>query len=238
MTAAHFDVALWLSALPLLLIAATITWLVSLPLRNVAVVDSLWSLMLFAAGVVYALDSDPRGPRLSFTLWLTAIWALRLAAYVTARNAGRGELRHYRELRERHDPHFSWKSVYRVFWLQALLAWVVSLPLLGAFASLAPVGALDYLGVLLFACGLLVETVADWQLARFRRDPAHANDVPRCGLWHFSRHPNYIGEGSVWWGLYLVALSAGAWWAIPGPLLLTWRLLRAANAGRRMPTTS
>ena len=182
MTSAHFDLALWLSALPLLLVAATISWLVSLPLRNVAVVDPLWSLMLFAAGVVYALDTDPRAPRLSLTLWLAAIWAMRLAAYVTARNAGRGEPRRYRELRERHDPHFSWKSLYRVFGLQALLAWVVSLPLLGAFASNAPVGPLDYAGILLWIVGFVVESGADWQLARFRADPANADAVLRRGL--------------------------------------------------------
>ncbi len=241
MTAAHFDVALWLTALPLLLVAATITWLVSLPLRNVVVVDSLWSLMLFAAGVVYALDSDPRAPRLSLTLWLTAIWAARLAAWVTVRNAGHGEPRHYRELRQRHEPHFAWKSLYRVFGLRALLAWLVSLPLLGAFASIAPLGALDYAGVLLWAVGFVVETGADWQLARFRANPANAGGVLRQGFWRFTRHPNYFGECCVWWGLYLVAASAGAWWAFAGPLLLTWLLFRVsgtANVGRRMPTTS
>jgi steroid 5-alpha reductase family enzyme len=241
-TSAHFDLALWLSALPLLLVAATISWLVSLPLRNVAVVDPLWSLMLFAAGVVYALDTDPRAPRLSLTLWLAAIWAMRLAAYVTARNAGRGEPRRYRELRERHDPHFSWKSLYRVFGLQALLAWVVSLPLLGAFASNAPVGPLDYAGILLWIVGFVVESGADWQLARFRADPANADGVLRRGFWRFTRHPNYFGECCVWWGMYLVASSAGAWWAFPGPVLLTWLLLRVSGVpatekdiGKRRP---
>ena len=242
MTPAHFDFSLWFSALPLLLVAAAITWLVSLPLRNVAVVDSLWGLMLFAAGVMYALSSDPRAPRLSPVLWLTAIWAARLAVYVTVRNAGRVELPRYRQLRAQHDPHFAFKSLYRVFASRALLAWLVSLPLLGAFASNIPIGLLDDAGVVLWACGFLVEAGADWQLARFRADPANADAVLRRGLWRFTRHPNYFGDCSVWWGLYLVALSAGAWWAFPGPLLLTWLLLRVSDVpllekdiGKRRP---
>ena len=78
MNSAAFDYPVWLSALPVLAIAATLTWLLSLPLRNVAIVDSLWSLMFFAAGVIYGLGSDPRAPRLAFELWLVAIWAARL----------------------------------------------------------------------------------------------------------------------------------------------------------------
>ena len=113
----------------MLLIAATFTWLLSLPLRNVAIVDSLWSLMLFAAGVVYALASDPRAPRQSLVLWLLALWAARLAVYITARNAGKGEDRRYQAIRARNQPHFALKSLYLVFGLQALLAWVISLPL-------------------------------------------------------------------------------------------------------------
>jgi steroid 5-alpha reductase family enzyme len=241
-TPVPFDYSLWFSALPLLLVAAAITWLVSLPLRNVAVVDSLWSLMLFAAGVVYALASDPRAPRLSLTLWLTAIWAARLAGYVTLRNAGRGEPPHYRELRQRLAPRFALKSLYRVFGLRALLAWVVSLPLLGAFASIAPIGPLDVAGIVLWTSGFLVEALSDWQLARFRRDPANAAAVLRRGLWRFTRHPNYFGDCCVWWGLYLLAASAGAWWAFLGPLLLTWLLLRVSGVpilekdiGKRRP---
>lgn len=223
---AAFEPALWFSVLPLLIVAATLTWLLSLPLRNVGLVEALWSMMLFAAGVVYALGSDLRTPRLSLVLWPLAIWAARLAVYLTARNAGKGEPRRFQELRARHAPHFALKSLYRVFLRRVILAWVVSLPLLGAFASLRPLGALDRLALLLWLFGFVFETVADWQLARFRRDPANVAAVMNRGLWRYSRHPNYFGECCVWWGFFLFALAAGAWWSIPGPLLLTWLLLK------------
>jgi steroid 5-alpha reductase family enzyme len=226
---ASFQFGLWLSALPLLLIAATFTWLLSLPLRNVGLIDPLWSLMLFAAGVVYALNSDPRAPRLELVLWLLALWAARLSIYLTARGTGQGEARRHQEIRSRHPRWFALKSLYLVFWRQALLAWLVSLPLLGAFASLAPLGLLDWLGALLCLAGFVLESVADWQLARFRRDPANAAAVLSGGLWRHTRHPNYLGECCVWLGFYLLALGAGAWWALPGPVLLAWLLLRVSG---------
>jgi steroid 5-alpha reductase family enzyme len=226
---ASFNFELWLSALPVLLIAATITWLVSLPLRNVAIVDSLWSLMLFAAGVVYALGADPRAPRLAFVLWLLAIWAARLSFYITSRSAGKGEDRRYQAIRARNQPRFAFKSLYLVFWLQALFAWIISLPLLGAFAGNAPLGWLDYSGALLWVVGLVFEAGGDWQLARFKKNPANADAVMNRGLWRYTRHPNYFGEFCIWWGFWLVAVSAGGWWSLPGPALLTLLLLRVSG---------
>jgi steroid 5-alpha reductase family enzyme len=149
-----FNFEVWASALPVLLIATTLTWLLSLPLRNVSVVDSLWSLMLFAAGVVYALHADPRSPRFAMVLWPLVIWAARLSLYITVRSMGKAEDRRYQAIRERNEPRFAFKSLYLVFWLQALLAWIISLPLLGVFSSIAPIGVLDYLGLALFVTGL------------------------------------------------------------------------------------
>jgi steroid 5-alpha reductase family enzyme len=224
-----FSYEVWLSALPVLLIAATLTWLLSLPLRNVSVVDSLWSLMLFAAGVIYALGSDPRAPRFALVLWPLAIWAARLSFYITLRGLGKGEDRRYQAIRERNEPRFALKSLYLVFWLQALLAWIISLPLLGAFSSNAPLGPLDYLGIALWLTGFVFEAGGDWQLARFKRNPANADAVMNTGLWRFTRHPNYFGEFCIWWGFTAMAFSAGAWWCLPGPVLLTVLLLRVSG---------
>jgi steroid 5-alpha reductase family enzyme len=239
---AAFDFEAWLSALPVLVAAATFTWLLSLPMRNVSIVDSLWSLMLFSAGVVYSLGCDPRAPRLAFVLWLLALWAARLAVYITARNLGKGEDHRYQAIRARNDPGFKWKSLYLVFWLQAGLAWVISLPLLGAFSSLRPLGVLDAIGVSLWVVGFVFEAGGDWQLARFKRDPANAGQVLDRGFWRHTRHPNYFGEFCVWWGFWFFALAAGAWWTAPGPLLISFLLLKVSGVtllekdiGKRRP---
>jgi steroid 5-alpha reductase family enzyme len=224
-----FHADLWLSALPVLLIAATFTWLLSLPLRNVSIVDSLWSLMLFAAGVIYAMSADPRAPRFTLVLWPLAIWAARLSLYVTMRNMGKGENLRYQAIRERNQPRFAIKSLFLVFWLQALLAWVISLPLLGAFSSIAPLGILDYLGLALWLIGFGFEALGDWQLSRFKQNPGNADGVMTAGLWRYTRHPNYFGEFCVWWGFAFLGVSAGAWWCLAGPALLTVLLLRVSG---------
>jgi steroid 5-alpha reductase family enzyme len=116
-----------------------------------------------------------------------------------------------------------------VFLLQGLLAWIISLPLLAASASQAALTWLDYAGAAIAIVGLVFEAVGDWQLSRFKSDPANSDKVMNQGLWRYTRHPNYFGDCCVWWGFYLVALSAGGWWSAVGPLLMTVLLIRVSG---------
>jgi len=205
-------------------------WLISLVKRDVSIVDVFWGLAIAAAGVTWvALDPDSPA-RGTLVGWLALLWALRLAAHILWRSRGAGEDRRYREIRARNEPGFAWKSLYLIFGLQALLAFVVALPLLGAQLGQAPLFWLDYAGIALFGFGLLFESVADWQMARFqqRRDQAERGVMDQ-GLWRYSRHPNYFGEFCLWWGLGLMAVAAGAWWALAGPALLTVFLLKVSG---------
>ena len=233
----------WLHALPYLLGAGFLTWLASVPLRNVTIVDTLWSLLFVIAAFAYAAATTPLEPRAQLLLVLVTIWGLRLALYLGRRNFGHEEDRRYQKIRKRNEPGFTWKSLYLVFGLQALLAWVISLPLLGGIAGdSSPLGWLDYAGAALWLVGLYFEAVGDWQLTRFKADPANAGQVMDRGLWGLTRHPNYFGDFCVWWGFGLIALSAGAWWALLGPALMSVLLLRVSGVtllerdiGRRRP---
>jgi steroid 5-alpha reductase family enzyme len=224
-----FDLAIYLSALPVLAAVAALGWLVSLVRRNVDVVDSLWSLLFLIALVVYWRLSPVQGERGLLLLALVGAWALRLCIYITARNWGHEEDRRYQAIRRRNDPGFAFKSLYLVFLFQALLAWVISLPLLGATLADVPLGPLDYLGAALWLIGFTFEAGGDWQLARFKRDPANAGKVMDRGFWRYTRHPNYFGDFAVWWGFYAIALSAGAWWSFVGPAFMSFLLLRVSG---------
>ena len=167
---------------------------------------------------------------------------MRLSIYITWRNWGEPEDRRYQAIRARNQPHYAIKSLFYVFSLQAMLAWIASTPLLGAIASPAPLSLLDAMGTALAAAGIMYETIADWQLARFKADPTHRGRVMDLGLWRHSRHPNYFGEFCVWWGFFLIALAAGAWWSVVGPLLISFLLLKVSgvalleqNIGERRP---
>jgi steroid 5-alpha reductase family enzyme len=116
-----------------------------------------------------------------------------------------------------------------VFVLQAVLAWIISLPLFGAAMGSGALGPLDVLGAALWLVGLVFEAGGDWQLSRFKADPANRGKVMDRGLWRWTRHPNYFGDFCVWWGFYAIALSAGAWWSVLGPLLMSVLLMRVSG---------
>ena len=224
-----FDLGLWFTALGALCIVAVGGWLLSLPLRNVSLVDSLWSLKFLLCGLVYAGLSAASGPRTTLLLVLLALWALRLAGHITWRNRGHGEDRRYQAIRRNNEPGFAGKSLYIVFGLQAVLAWVISLPLLAAANSTRPLGLLDVVGTGLWLLGFAFEAGGDLQLARFKADPANAGRVMDRGCWRYTRHPNYFGDFCVWWGFYALALSAGGWWSIAGPLLMSALLMKVSG---------
>jgi steroid 5-alpha reductase family enzyme len=236
-----FDLSVWLTGLAALLAAGFLTWLLSVAKRDVSIVDVLWSLLFLIAALVYAGAALPL-PRSTLVIVLVAIWSLRLSTYIAMRNRGQPEDYRYQAIRRRNDPGFAFKSLYLVFFLQAGLAWLISLPLLGAILGTRPLGWLDGAGVLLWLIGFVFEAGGDWQLARFKADPASKGQVMDRGFWRYTRHPNYFGDFCVWWGFYLIALSAGAWWALPGPLLMSVLLLRVSGValleksiGRRRP---
>jgi steroid 5-alpha reductase family enzyme len=224
-----FDVAAYLWSGAALMGFAVLFWLVSLVRNDVSIVDSLWSLMFLLAAAVYASVAEETGPRVAVVLVLAGLWAVRLSAYITWRNHGEPEDFRYQEIRRNNEPGFRFKSLYIVFILQSALAWVICLPLVAAIGGQAAWGVLDYAGIALWAVGMFFESVGDFQLARFRSDPANKGRVLNTGLWRFTRHPNYFGNFTIWWGFYLIALSAGGWWTVISPLLMSFLLLKVSG---------
>ncbi len=225
-----FDIGTWLWGLAIILAIAVATWMIHLPLKNASIVDSVWSLLFLAAAVAYSLTTPaPEGTRRTLIVVLVAVWALRLSGYITWRNWGEGEDRRYQAMRRKAGPNFPISSLWRVFVLQGLLAWIVSLPLLAAVDGSPDLGVLDWLGVAVWVIGFAFEAGGDLQLARFKADPANAGQVMDRGLWRYTRHPNYFGDFAQWWGFFLIGLAAGGWWALPGPLVMSWLLMRVSG---------
>ncbi len=209
--------------------AAVLTWVLSFYRRNVAIVDSLWSLLFVLMAYTYVAGASTLGPRAVWVIVLVTLWGLRLAIYIAYRNWGQGEDRRYQAIRSRNEPHFAVKSLYLVFALQAALAWIVSSPLLAAIVSARPLGIFDFVGACLWLVGFAFEAGGDWQLARFKSDPANHDKVMDGGFWRFTRHPNYFGDFCIWCGFYLMAVAAGAWWSFPGPLVMSVLLMRVSG---------
>ena len=218
-----------LCGLGTMMVMAFGVWLVSIAKQDASVVDSVWSALIYLGGAVYVLALPQDGPRTFWVLVLAALWAIRLAAYITWRNWGEPEDRRYVDIRARNQPDYERKSFYLVFEMQAVLAWIVSIVLLAAVAGGSAWGWPDSLGASVMLFGLVFETVGDAQLAAFKGNPDNRGKVMDKGLWYYTRHPNYFGEFCVWWGFYLMALSAGGWWAIVSPLLMSVLLLKVSG---------
>ncbi len=218
-----------LCGLGAMMVLAFGVWLLSVAKHDASIVDSVWSVLIYLGGAVYVLTLPQTGPRTFWVMVLGALWAIRLAAYITWRNWGEAEDRRYVDIRARNQPDYERKSLYLVFEMQALLAWIVSMALLAAVSGGSAWSWLDSLGASIMLFGLIFETVGDAQLAAFKGHADNRGKVMDKGLWYYTRHPNYFGEFCVWWGFYLMALSAGGWWAIVSPLLMSMLLLKVSG---------
>ena len=160
---------------------------------------------------------DGRYPdRGTLVLALVTLWATRLALHLYVRNRREGEDPRYTAMREARGKQFPLVSLFTIFWFQAFLLWVISSPILGSIVSQVPLGFFDFLGAIVFLIGLAIESIADNQLAVFRATPSYKGHVLDSGF----------GDAVLWWGLYLIAVGAEAYWTIVGPVLITLLLLR------------
>ena len=224
----------------------TAVWLVSLALKNASIIDIFWGPGFAVLTIVYAvLSDDGYSQRQLLVLALVSVWSLRLAGHILTRNAGHGEDYRYVKMRERAGDAFWWRSLVTVFFLQGVLLWIISAPLLVAVHSNDPDhrAITDYIGAAIWTIGFFFEAVGDFQLVRFKANPENKGKVMDRGLWRFTRHPNYFGDATLWWGYFIIA--AGTPWGVTtvfAPAIMTFMLLRVSGVamlertiGRRRP---
>jgi steroid 5-alpha reductase family enzyme len=222
----------WMLTGLVILASLTALWLASLRLRDSSVVDSFWGAgFVLVAWAAAAAASGPLAPRAWLMAVLVTIWGLRLSLYIFWRNRGKGEDYRYRRWREEAGASWWWRSYLRVFLLQGVIMWLVAAPVVAVIGSRAqsPLGWIDLPGVAVWSVGFLFEGIGDWQLARFKADPATKGRLFSGGVWRYTRHPNYFGDAAVWWGHFLVAAASGAWWTIYSPILMTFLLVRVSG---------
>jgi steroid 5-alpha reductase family enzyme len=141
-----------------------------------------------------------------------------------------GEDPRYVELLDRAPRNRNLFALRAVYLPQGVVLWFVSLPVQVTVFSTAGLNWLSWVGVALWAAGIFFEAVGDYQLSRFKADPANRGVVMDRGLWAYTRHPNYFGDACVWWGIFLVAASA---WpgvlTVLSPVLMTYVLARGTG---------
>ena len=211
----------------------TLIWLLSLALKNSSIVDIFWGLgFAVAAWAYYFLTPDGFQTRKLLMTVLVTLWGLRLGLHIGSRNIGKGEDYRYARWREAAGASWWWRSFFKVFLLQGIILWFVAMPLAVAQYSPQPAALtiFDILGLVLWLVGFTFEALGDWQLSRFKSDPANKGQVMRSGLWRYTRHPNYFGDATLWWGYFLIAVSVPyGFLTVLSPALMTFLLMRVSG---------
>ncbi len=231
-----FPLGAFLGAVPFTVLAVVVvlggTFLVALRLGRHAVVDVAWGLgfAAVAAAAFTAAEGAGDGIVSGLALVLTMLGGVRLAVHIGLRSRGHGEDPRYVELLAKAPGNPQLFALRRIYLTQGVVMWFVSLPVQVAMFEQGEANLVTWLGLLLWLVGFTFESVGDWQLTRFRNDPASQGQVLDIGLWRYTRHPNYFGDACVWWGLFLVACSA---WpgvlTVLSPLAMTWLLARGTG---------
>jgi steroid 5-alpha reductase family enzyme len=235
----------WAAALTNLWVTALVVLAVFVAALAVAVlvrggrhdgIDVVWGAGFAVVAVVTLLLAPGDGDlwrQLLITV-LTCLWGLRLAWHIGRRNHGKPEDQRYVDIAAKARGSVTLHMFTRIYLVQAVILWVVSLPVqLGQYGSASGVLAtvVTVLGVVSWLVGFTFETVGDAQLAAFKADPASRGQVMDRGLWRYTRHPNYFGDAAVWWGLTLLALHhAAGLIGLVSAALMTWLLARGTGA--------
>jgi steroid 5-alpha reductase family enzyme len=195
--------------------------------ENNGIVDIAWGLGFIVVTAALFAREPALFPAKALVMALVLVWGLRLSIHIGRRNRGKPEDFRYAAMRRKWGKAVGVKSFFFVFMLQGFLMLVVSLPITVVFSSPArPLAALEVIGALVFGAGFVFEIVGDLQLAAHLSDPANKGRLMTRGLWATTRHPNYFGEATLWWGMGLIALqSPNGWIALIGPLTITLLLV-------------
>ena len=198
-------------------------------LKNNSIVDIGWGIgfvivaffILFVKGFYDAASV--------ITVLLVSIWGLRLFYYVLKRNMGKPEDFRYVNFREKWGSKFPVvKAYFQVYFLQSVFMYIISLSLLVILSTENNKNFLLFasIGTAVWIIGFIFEAIGDMQLKNFKKGGKNKGKIMRTGLWKYTRHPNYFGEATMWWGIFIISFSTKLWYvALISPIVLTYLLL-------------
>lgn len=193
----------------------TTLYLVALLLRDNSIADIGWGFGFILAAAGTMILNGSYEARNLMVVSLIALWGLRLTIRIFIRNAGHGEDVRYQKWRREWGKLFYLRSYLQVFLLQGIILIINITPalIINAGAN-PPLGACDMVGLAVWITGFIFESVGDAQLDRFIKNPGNRGKIMDRGLWRYTRHPNYFGEVTMWWGIFMIGLSVP--WGIAG----------------------
>lgn len=226
---------IFLTTASAVLLYTTFAWLFSVWLKRADIIDPFWGPGFIVVLSAAMLASGSLSGQFRWVLFaLVCIWGIRLGSHLFIRWWNEEhEDRRYAAMREAGSQLWWLRSLVTVFWLQAVILWIVATPLIFAVISQEQINpALAAVGFILFCVGLFFEAVGDFQLKAFKRRSNSQGQVLKTGLWKYTRHPNYFGDFTVWWGFFLTGLACGApAWTVISPVIMSVLLMKVSGVG-------
>lgn len=216
----------------MLFIYMTLWYMLSLAKKRNDVADVAWGLGFILLAWTSFFIGHTESIRGILVGVLISVWGLRLAWYIRTRNRGKTEDYRYAKWRQEWGKWFYIRSYLQVYLLQGFFLYLIILPVLiiNQKDVGSPFNYLDILGVAVWIFGFLFEVMGDAQLAKFIKNPDNKGKIIQSGLWRYTRHPNYFGEVTLWWGIWLISLSAYfCFLSLIGPLTITFLILKVSG---------
>ena len=215
-----------------------VAFLVGSALKNNGVVDSFYGLGYVVVAWTSLILMGSFSLRHIITTILVSIWGFRLFLYVTIRNWGEPEDFRYQAIRKSYGDKVLFKSYWKIYLFQGIIIFLVGFPALFINSNEAPPVSIGFetsailllIGVIVWIIGFYFESVGDHQLRKFKKNPDNKGQVMDQGLWKYTQHPNYFGEVTMWWGIFIIAL--GVPWGIVtifGPILITYMIIKVSG---------
>jgi steroid 5-alpha reductase family enzyme len=216
--------------LVIIIMYAVVAFSVSRWAHRSDVADVAWGIGF----IIIALTSLSRSglePTQRLVTILVAIWGLRLARHIFVRLRRRPEDKRYVEMRAKWGNRATLRTFTDVFLGQAALTWLVAMPVIIINATAGSgIGVLAAIGAVIWLVGFGFESIGDKQLGEFIASPANKGRLLTTGLWSYTRHPNYFGEVTQWWGIWVIALAVPyGWLGIIGPLTISFLILKVSG---------
>lgn len=209
----------------------TLLWIISVIKKNASIVDPFWGFLFVILVWFYFSQIPEHSLRSYLVVGLVSIWGLRLSIFLGLRNVGKGEDFRYQQFRKDYGPQrYWWVSFFQVFLLQGILAWLVSAPLLGAQKGVnTEFGFIDIVAIIIWIIGFIFEAGGDYQLSKFKANPSNKGKLLTTGLWKYTRHPNYFGDGFQWIAFALFSIANKCYLPILSALLMNFLLLKVSG---------
>lgn len=200
-------------------------------LRRNDIADIGWGMGFILVSALSLLGNEHPTLRGYIVSIMVFVWGGRLSLHIYLRNHSKPEDFRYRQWREEWGVWLIPRTYLQVFLLQGFLLWIIAIPVIAInSASYIKFGILDFIGLFVWMIGFFFESVGDFQLRRFAKDPSNRGRILTTGLWKYTRHPNYFGEVVLWWGMFLMALSTPfGWITVISPLTITVLILKVSG---------